>query len=77
MALGSEPTDPAPSPALPCPICGDVMTLVRSSDADEVGPGRMEFECPKGHRVDIKLVEIDDDSNAYLTYEDEGPDPAA
>jgi len=42
------------------------MTRTRAADFDDVGPRRVEYECPNHHRTIVTRVE---------TYDDD-PDPA-
>jgi predicted RNA-binding Zn-ribbon protein involved in translation (DUF1610 family) len=57
-----DESDPRPDqPQLECPKCGAPTTRTRASDFDDVGPRRVEYECPNHHRTIVERVETYDD----------------
>lgn len=55
MSDWMKPREPSAPP--PCSRCGAPTTEVNSADVDEVGPRRVELECPNRHRLLIERVE--------------------
>jgi predicted RNA-binding Zn-ribbon protein involved in translation (DUF1610 family) len=52
-----------PSGSLACPECGGSLTQVGALEFDEVGPRRVDFECPNGHHVEVQRIEVNAEDN--------------